>query len=174
MGGQIGKLEMRITRNDLHKLSSLPIMLKEELEKALPRIGATIERTIKKHIQNQDLAWEHLTVDYIKWKDREGYSTDTWIMTSSMMNAVTWVVNKDNLSVFIGVNRTAGNHIETGKPLYEIAFALEFGTMDFKSKIPPRPLFQPSLEENKRSVETSVGIAIRRAFKTFEAGTVKV
>ena len=173
MAGQVGRLEMKIFRNDLHKLSSLPIMLKKELEAILPKIGKILEKTIKHHIQHQDLKWEHLSVDYIKWKEREGYSTDTWIMTSSLMNSVTSTVDRDNLTVFTGVHRTAGNHHETGTPLYQVAFALEFGTMEFKSKIPPRPLFQPSLEENKRSVETTAGIAIRKALKDFESGTVK-
>ena len=118
-------------------------------------------------MQAQDLKWEPLSEEYKKWKERHDYSTNTWIMTSSLQQAITSTVNKSKLMVFVGVHRTAGNHELSNQPLYEIAFALEFGTRDLGGHIPERPLFQPSLEENKRSVETTVGIAVKKALKRF-------
>ena len=172
MAGQIGKLEMKIFRNDLHKLASLPIMLKKELEAILPRIGRTVETTILQHVQAQDLNWEKLNEDYKAWKARKGYSTATWIMTSSLTQSITYTCNPKDLSVFVGVHRTAGQH-EHGGYLFEIAFVLEFGNLETGGKTPARPLFQPSLEQSKRSVETTVGIAVRKALKDFEATTTK-
>lgn len=176
MGANIGpgKLEMKVFRNDMHKLQHLDKFIKDQLIEILPRIGAKLEATIVGHIQSQDLGWTELSKSWSDWKAKKGYSKNTWIMTSSLMNSITFTVNKDELSVFVGVHRTAGAHPVAKAQLYEIAFALEFGTLDVGGRIPPRPLFVPSLEQSKRSVETSVGIAIRKAIKTFEAGSISL
>lgn len=171
-------LVMTVTKDNMSKLEMLESAIKQELrDYALPRIGKLIEARIVRHVQAQDLNWAELNEKYKKWKERKGYSTATWIMTSTLVANITSVVNKESYEVFVGVLRSAGNHIYQGgsknpQPMFEIASILEGvhpdGQSRTGSRITARPLFRPSLEESKRSVETVVGVAIRKAKEKVE------
>jgi hypothetical protein len=183
MGGSVNGLTMKVTRDDMWKLSHLAEVIKQELIAALPKIGKNLEAKLKMHVQNQDLSWVPLNPAYQEWKIKMGYSEDKWLMTSSLFASITSTVKSDTLEVFVGVHRSAGNHVtlvpnvlhgsraKDSGPMFEIASILEGLTPDGaprgNSHIPPRPLFQPTLAESKRSIETSVGIAVKKAIKKF-------
>lgn len=166
-----GKVELDIVNNNMGKMAGLSIFLQDAILNALQRIGLHLERVAKLHIQAQDLPWEPLSPGYLAWKQRNGYSTATYIMTSSYMQAIThdFAREAEGWVLIVGVMRSAPYHSETGRPMHEIADILEYGYLEHNTKIPPRPLWLPTLEQNKRSIQTTLGISIAAGIKRFEA-----
>lgn len=163
------ELEMTITNNNLPLLGQLEDLVKDHLHAAMKRIGAQVERCAVMHIQNQDLNWEALSPGWLEYKKKHEYSNQIYIMTSSYQQNITWQYTEAEFKVEVGVMRSA-MHVdpETGKiqPLWKIAEALEYGYEP--NKLPARPLWRPVLEENRRSAQTIVGIAVKKAFEKIE------
>jgi hypothetical protein len=91
-----------------------------------------------------------------------GYSDAIYIMTSSYVQAITSKVSEDvkELEVVVGVMRDAGINPETKMEIWSIAELLEYGSEQFNTPIPARPLWRPLLEVNNHRVRTRVGQAI--------------
>ena len=157
------ELEMVITNNNLPLLANLDQQLRDALHKCMKRISVTVEARARGHIQSQDLTWEPLSAAWTKYKQKQGYSSATYIMTSSYMQSITWQYHEAEFKAEIGIMRSA-IHVdpETGKivNLWQIADALEYG-YDPKH-IPARPLWRPTYEESKRSAQTMIGLTIKK------------
>lgn len=160
-------LDVFVHKNNLPLLNDLEMVIKIKLHAAMLRIGIQLERCAVLHINSQDLNWAPLTARWLAYKKRKGYALPVYTMTTSYLQNITHHYTPDEFKMEVGVMRSAMwiNPV-SGKiqPLYHIADALEYG-YDSKN-IPARPLWRPVLEENRRSVQTTIGIAIRQGIKT--------
>ena len=159
-----GPLEMIITNNNLPLLVQLEELMRQNIHAAMRRIGLQVERCAVLHIQNQDLDWKALSDIWMDYKTKHGYSTDTYIMTSSYQQSITWQYTEAEFKLDVGVMKSAmWINPATGEiqPMWQIAEALEYGYPDHN--LPARPLWAPVLEENRRSAQTILGVAIKKS-----------
>lgn len=101
-----------------------------------------------KHIQNQDLGWTKLKPAYLAYKKKKGLSTATLIATSQLMQSITTDISGDKLSAFVGVLRSSRR--KDGEAPEQIAAIHEYGSP--RRNIPARPLFQPTIKEEKQHI----------------------
>lgn len=158
---------MHVTNNNLPLLSQLEPLMRARLELALRQIGGILERGAKLAIQNQiapdGSTWESLQEWYVEWKRQKGYSEQIYILSSSYSQAITWQVESEadgQLTAIVGVLKDSGTSAHGEIETWRIAEILEYGWEQFNVRIPPRPLWRPLLDVNRRSIETRVGLAI--------------
>ena len=109
--------------------------------------GQLVLETIQGHIDNQDLNWIPLANSTVKAKG----SDDIYVETGSLRNGLTVrkiKSSKDDLVLFVGASPWK-RHAPSGKKMSEILIFLEYGT----SRIPPRPLVEPTFEEVKSKIQ---------------------
>lgn len=169
-----GSVEMIITNNNLPLLAQLDPLMKASLKKAMGEIGAETEAIVVKAIQSQmppgQTPWPELSEWWKEWKKAKGYSDQIYIMTSSYMQAITWKLEmtENDMQTVVGVMRDAGQALN-GTDLWYVAEILEYGWEQFNVKIPPRPLWRPTLELKKRAWQTKIGTAIYWATQKIKA-----
>jgi hypothetical protein len=162
-------IDVTITNNNLPTLEKLDQIMREELDAAMRRICQETRDIAVLHIQSQDLSWKALSDYWTKYKAKHNYSSNIYIMTATYMNSITWQYDKKTMTGQVGVFKATAGHLAHGEELWKIAEALEYGTIDVGGFIPPRPLWAPTWEQKKRSAQTLVGLAIKRAAKRLEA-----
>lgn len=116
--------------------------------------GQLVLETIQGHIDNQDLNWTPLAKSTVRAKGSE----DIYVETGSLRNGLTVrkiKSSKDDLVLFVGASPWK-RHAPSGKKMSEILIFLEYGT----SRIPPRPLVEPTFEEVKSKIQKEWGGAI--------------
>ena len=109
--------------------------------------GQLVLETIQGHIDNQDLNWIPLAKSTVRAKGRD----DIYVETGSLRNGLTVrkiKSSKDDLVLFVGASPWK-RHAPSGKKMSEILIFLEYGT----SRIPPRPLVEPTFEEVKSKIQ---------------------
>lgn len=148
-------MRAKITKiGDWPAFARLAANLTKELENArilsLRRWGLKAEAIAKTHLSTQDLAgttWAPLSSRHISFKSRKGYSLHTLVMTSTYFQNITTWVDKPQGAVYVGVK--VGKVVKTGpsrgQELDRIARVLEYGYGP--SNLPPRPLWEPTLNE---------------------------
>ena len=94
------------------------------------------------------------------WKEAHGFSGDTLIMTSSLLNAIKYE-NKDWNEGFVGVNRNAQS--KDGVSLVSLAAVHEFGSP--RRNIPKRPYIRPVIEQTGSEIGKNYQKAIEETFK---------
>jgi hypothetical protein len=161
-------IELNIDKNNLGSLVMLDEVIAKSIHVAMERVGQKLKAASQGHIQNQDLGWDALNESYLKWKIKEGYSNNIYIMTSSYIQAITYQYSPTYYTLFVGVLRTS-THPLTGDSIANIAEILEYGSVSGDRVIPPRPLWTPTLEENKRSIETTIGVWVKKGLDAFAA-----
>lgn len=171
-----GPVVIDIDNNNMPLLEQLEPLMKRRLLLVLEQIGLVIQKGAVLAIQNQvapdGTTWAALADWYVKWKQREGFSDQIYIMSSSYIQAITHEVDDKELSVSIGVMKNAGyepNQKGEIMEIWRVAEILEYGWEQFNVRIPPRPLWRPLLEVNRRSIQTRIGIAIARSAKDIAA-----
>ena len=120
-----------------------------------------LERTIVKHIENQDLGWKKLDPAYKKYKERKRLSNQILIATSTLMNSITVQITKDKLGAFVGVLRLSKR--KDGKPPVLIAAVHEFGSP--ARGIPKRPYLRPSFKEKEAEMRERYKKLISKALE---------
>ena len=158
-----GPVEFHVTNNNMRKLGQLDMILESAIETALHRIGQKLKAAAQAHIQAHDLSWAPLSPQHSAFKALGGYSPHIYIMTSTLMQNITYLVGKEGKEhiVIVGVMRSAPPSPVNGTETWKIAEVLEYGSWD--GKIPARPLWTPTLEENRRSIQTIIGIQVAQA-----------
>ena len=109
--------------------------------------GQLVLETIQGHIDKQDLNWIPLANSTVRAKG----SDDIYVETGSLRNGLTVrkiKSSKDDLVLFVGASPWK-RHAPSGKKMSEILIFLEYGT----SRIPPRPLVEPTFEEVKSKIQ---------------------
>ena len=109
--------------------------------------GQLVLETIQGHIDKQDLNWIPLANSTVIAKG----SDDIYVETGSLRNGLTVrkiKSSKDDLVLFVGASPWK-RHAPSGKKMSEILIFLEYGT----SRIPPRPLVEPTFEEVKSKIQ---------------------
>lgn len=168
------KVQMIVENNNLPLIERLEPLMRQALLKTLSEMGAIIEQQAVHAIQNQTppdgTAWAALKDWYVKWKAEHNFSTDIYIMTSSYIQAITWTVDDSpkDFQLVVGVMRNSGPGKWGHTDIWRIAEILEYGWEEFDVNIPPRPLWRPLLEVNRRRIQTRVGTAIYWATKKIE------
>lgn len=122
-------------------LIRISVNLRPMFEVRLLEDGNFVLETLKGHIDKQDLSWTPLSpVTVLK----KGHDT-IYIETGALKNGLRVekiTSGKKNFSVFVGASNKV-THAPSGLLLSDLMIMLEYGT----SKIPPRPLFEPTKEE---------------------------
>lgn len=159
-------LEMVVTNNNLPLLEQLEPLMKERLLLSLEQIGQILQKGAVLAIQNQvapdGTTWTQLAEWYVEWKRRKGFSDQVYIMSSSYLQSITHKVEdtKEEMTVVAGVMKDTASYIGSQEEIWKIAEILEYGWEQFSVHIPPRPLWRPLLEVNRRSIQTRIGAAI--------------
>lgn len=136
-----------------NKLRSLPSDISQAKELGLQKAGNETVKTVKGHIERQDLGWSPLDESTIKQKGHSKILVETGTLASHI--DVT-EVSKD--SIFIGAkNATYPN----GEDVNDVLKYHEFGT----ETEPPRPLVRPSFNEVKPKVKDMIKEEIINAIK---------
>jgi len=124
------------------------------------RIAKDFAQTAREHIQNQDLPWEPLSVDYLMWKQDVGLNENIWIAGGILIDQIEVrpgreIRLKDGSTVRVGW--MAGifddaehpldplDHSKGMIPTWIIAESLEFGMP--RTGQEPRPIFRTALRE---------------------------
>jgi len=168
-------VELTIDNNNLPLLQQLEPKIKARLIRAVQQIVQAMERDAVLSIQNQVAAdgtsWTALQEWYVEWKKHKGYSEQIYIMTSTYLQAITNQVADEGsvITGTVGLMRTEGPMNKNDIPLYNIAELLEYGWEEFNVKIPPRPLWRPLNEHNKRVNQSRIGTAVYWATQDIKA-----
>jgi hypothetical protein len=161
-----GSIDLTVTNNNLPLLSQLDPLMRMSLKRVMSEFGAELEATAVKAIQGQmppnQAPWPELSEWWKEWKKSKGFSEQIYIMSSSYVQAITWKVKEtaDDIQTIAGVMRDAGDTVDGGQPIWYVAEILEYGWEEFNVRIPPRPLWRPTLELHRHSFQTRIGTAI--------------
>lgn len=157
------------------RLGNIGARIRETCGAAMSESIALVEKTVVKHIDNQDLGWPPLSKKYARYKERtrsgkwrrkrlkagkatpRRLSEKMLIATGAYRNAIT----SHKISPFegeVGVSRQEA--YDDGEKIANIGQIMEEGTRD--DRIPARPHWEPSAEEVEGKIE-----------KLFEKGLVK-
>ncbi len=127
-------------RAGLH-LQNLAVKLKPAFEAQLWEDGQFVLKTMRDHIDNQDLNWTPLSERTVELK---GGDTTIYVETGQLRDGLTVRRIKSSVkgsTLFIGASPWKRH--EGGMKMSDLLIWLEYGT----DKIPPRPLVQPTIEE---------------------------
>lgn len=104
--------------------------------------GELILKTIKKHIDRQDLNWTPLSPRTVTMKngDETIYVETGFLKDNLKVRKVK--SPKNGVTYFIGADAWT-THKPSGQKFSDLMIYLEYGTAD----IPPRPLIRPTMEE---------------------------
>ncbi|MCF6192325.1 MAG: phage virion morphogenesis protein [Candidatus Hydrothermae bacterium] len=141
----------------IRDLATAPSRLDRARRRALADIADRLEGEAVGHIRAQDLPWEPLSPKYLSWKIRKGYSENIYVKTATLFRAITSEVGEDR--AFVGVRRGTVREAD-GTDVVEIARWLEEGT----SRMPARPLWGPTVEENIGWVTRRIQEALEEVF----------
>ena len=123
-------------------LQRLVSFMNKEAKQALRDDGEFIRQAIVSHIDNQDLSWKPLSEGTIRLKKG---NNNIYIETGTLKNCIVvrGVKSKTNGStIFVGANPWT-IHTPSGLKASTLLNYLEKGT----SRIPPRPLIEPTWKE---------------------------
>lgn len=136
-----------------NKLTSLPSDIAQAKEQGLEKAGDETVKTIKGHLERQDLGWTPLDESTIKEKGHSKILIETGTLASSIKLTE---VSKD--AIFIGANDTS---YPNGESVNDVLKYHEFGT----ETEPPRPLVRPSFNEVQPKVKNMLKEEIINAIK---------
>ncbi len=142
----------------LNDLSTAPARLDRARRRALADIADRLEGAAVGHIRAQDLSWEPLSPKYLSWKIQRGYSENIYVKTATLFRGITSEVEEDR--AFVGVRRGTIREAD-GTDVVEIARWLEEGT----SRMPARPLWEPTVEENTGWIIRRIREALEEVFR---------
>lgn len=140
-------------------LAKASSQFKSNIKKATDTSGRLLEGKIVQRIQSGQVA-PPTGEKFRAWKEAHGFSGDTLIMTSSLLNAIKYE-NKAWNEGFVGVNRNAQS--KDGVSLVSLAAVHEFG--DRSGKIPKRPYIRPVIEQTGSEIGENYQKAIEETFK---------
>jgi len=166
---------------DWHKVTdrfgNIGRRLRESCGDAMSESIALVEKTVVKHIDDQDLPWPPLSEKYARYKERtrsgkwrrkrrkaglsspRRLSEKMLIATGAYRNAIT----SHKISPFegeVGVSRQEA--YSGGEKIANIGQIMEEGTRD--GRIPARPHWEPSAEEVEGKIEKRFEKALAEAF----------
>lgn len=136
------------------------------LKKATARNLRTLEATLVKHIQNQDLGWASLNPIYKKWKERNKLSNQIWIATSTTINSITTQLTDGDVGGFVGVLRQTRAAKKRGGKAKVASLASIAAIHEFGIGVPKRPLFAPTLEEKGQEMQDNYINAVLKALNS--------
>lgn len=122
-------------------LKALSVKLMPLAQAKIYENGKLVLETLQGHIDKQDLDWVPLANSTIRKKDGE----KIYIETGALRNGISIrkiKSSKDDITIFIGASPWK-KHTPSGLKYSDLMMYLEYGT----SKIPPRPLIQPTYDE---------------------------
>jgi sulfur relay (sulfurtransferase) DsrC/TusE family protein len=121
-----------------NELGTLDSKMRKAIQAAQRSQGQKLMRIVRNHILNQDLNWPDLA-----YPEKSG-DPRILIDTEAYLNAITeW---QENLIHYIGVKQDATNG--RGEKISFYAYLLEYGWISRGgNSVPPRPLWQPSINE---------------------------
>ncbi len=130
------------------------------LVKSLKLAAELTDRKVTLHLDNQDLPWDPLSPQFLALKERKGFSTDIYTMTSAYRQAIATKVDATRLISFVGVLRPVPHKKPDGKGgatinMVQLGYVLEYGSI--AASIPARPLWRPTFEEMKPVVRRLFG-----------------
>lgn len=131
-------------------LRNLATKLKPIAQAKLYEDGQVVLETMQNHITNQDLNWTPLAPSTVRAKKGD---TTIYVETGELQNGLTVRKVKssaDSIVYFVGASPWK-KHKKSGLKYSDLMIYLEYGT----SKIPPRPLIQPTYEEVKNDIQQS-------------------
>lgn len=149
-------------------LRTLPVRMEVGMTRATQRNLALVERTVKRHLRNQDLGWKELSPAYSKRKRRTGagkgggrrLSEKTLIATGTLLRSITSEMTGINEGA-VGVLRSS--RYTDGERIANIAAVHEYGSRD--GRIPARPLWDPTAKETSDDCRRNWLAATRKAVK---------
>ncbi len=103
----------------------------------------------KDHITSQDLNWKALSMAWLDYKQRQGWTEDIYTATGSYYHNIVPIVNMGTLTAFAGVRHGVLSQ-SSGEPLVAVAEMMEYGFMDYPfvaGGLQARPLWTPTFEE---------------------------
>lgn len=122
-------------------LKGLQVKLMPLAKAKLDEQGQLVLEKIQGHIDNQDLNWKPLSSSTVH---RKGDDT-IFVETGTLRNGISVrkiKSAKDDYTIFVGASPWK-KHAPSGLSMNDVLIYLEYGT----SRIPPRPLVQPTFEE---------------------------
>lgn len=137
----------------IKKLNNLQKDLETELKKTLAQAAEEVESVAVGHLRNQDLGWKPLTKAYedrkrrVKGKGSRALSEKILIATGTYFQSITSYI--EGFNAFIGVKRGVARE-KDGTDIVDIANIHE--SKEKRTKIPRRPLWEPTFEETKPEV----------------------
>jgi hypothetical protein len=137
-------------------LESIPERVRENLERASATVGIMHGEDIRSAWDAQALEgdWKALSADYLAWKIARGLDSRTLIATGDALNSLGYQL--EPMGVIVGVTAES----EDGVPYMVVQ---EFGSDD--GRIPPRPLFLPTLEANVDRYVGAYAAAVQMALE---------
>lgn len=138
-------------------LKALSVKLMPLAQIKLYENGNLVLKTIKGHIENQDLSWTPLAKNTIYKKGGE----EIYIETGALKDGLSIrkiKSSKDDVTIFIGASPWK-KHAPSGLKYSDLMMYLEYGT----STIPPRPLIQPTYDELENKLKSGWEDVIRQA-----------
>jgi len=159
------------------RLGNIGRRIKDSCGDAMSEGIALIEKTVVKHIDNQDLDWPPLSDKYARYKERtrsgkwrrkrrkagksspRRLSEKMLIATGAYRNAIT----SHKISPFhgeVGVSRQEA--YDDGEKIANIGQIMEEGTRD--GRIPARPHWEPSAEAVESKIEKRFEKALAEVF----------
>lgn len=103
--------------------------------------GRVVLEKLKGHIDKQDLNWKPLAPSTTRIKGNAKIYEETGALKNGL-GVRKIKSSKNDYSIFVGANPWK-RHSPSGLKMSDVMIYLEYGT----SKIPPRPLVQPTFEE---------------------------
>lgn len=125
-------------------LTELTTKLKPALEARLQENGELVLKTLRGHIEDQDLEWTPLKPRTIQLKSGEKVYIETgWLKDNLGIRKIK--SSKDSTTIFIGASPWK-KHKPSGLKFSDLMIYLEYGTTN---GVPARPLIRPTMEELK-------------------------
>lgn len=122
-------------------LKALSVNLMPVAKAKIDQNGKIILEALKNHIEKQDLSWKPLAKNTIYKKGGEEILIETGALKDGLV--VRKIKSaKDDYTIFVGASPWK-THKPSGLKMSDLMLYLEYGT----SRIPPRPLIEPTYDE---------------------------
>lgn len=119
--------------------------------------GKLVLETMQGHIESQDLNWVPLSKSTVRQKGNDKIYIETGALKDGL--GIRKIKSaKDDVTIFIGASPWK-THKPSGLKYSDLMMYLEYGT----SKIPPRPLVQPTYDELEKQLKSGWEDVIRLA-----------
>lgn len=138
-------------------LKSLNVRLMPLAQAKIDENGELILNALKGHIEKQDLAWTPLAKNTIYKKNGDKIFVETGTLKDGLV--VRKIKSaKDDYTIFVGASPWK-THKPSGLKMSDLMIYLEYGT----GRIPPRPLIEPTFDENESKLKEGWEEVIREA-----------